>query len=132
MTSHTDTIVDQFTKQAVPFATAPSIRDEQTLRLLVEFAGAGPGDSVLDVACGPGLVVAAFARVAARVTGIDVTPAMIESAREHQRACGLSNVEWRVGDVLPLPYPDGAFSIAVCRFAFHHFPDPLAVLREMG
>ena len=132
MASHTQTIIDQFTKQAVPFATAPSIRDEQALRLLVEFTGTGPADSVLDVACGPGLVVTAFARVASRATGIDVTPAMIERARDHQRACGLDNVDWRIGDILPLPYPDGAFSVVVCRFAFHHFPDPLAVLREMA
>jgi len=34
--------------------------------------------------------------------------------------------------VLPLPFPDHAFSVVVSRFAFHHFPDPLAVLREMA
>src|SRR5439155_824322 len=43
----------------------------------------------------------------------------------------LANVAWQVGDVLPLPYPDGAFSLVVSRFAFHHFPEPRAVLAEM-
>jgi SAM-dependent methyltransferase len=38
---------------------------------------------------------------------------------------------WRQGDVLPLPYADGEFSIVSARFAFHHFLDPLAVLKEM-
>ena len=40
-------------------------------------------------------------------------------------------MSWRVGDVLPLPFPDGAFSIVTARYAFHHFLDPRAVLAEM-
>ncbi|HEY3066934.1 MAG TPA: methyltransferase domain-containing protein [Methylomirabilota bacterium] len=131
MTEHRDAILDQFTRQAIPFATAPSIRDEAALRLIVEWSGAGPDDTVLDVACGPGLVVAAFARVARHVTGIDLTPAMLERARAHAAEQGLTNVSWRLGDVLPLPWPDASFTIVTARFAFHHFLDPFAVLREM-
>lgn len=65
MTSNADIVVDQFTRQATPFANAPSIRDEEALRLLVEFSGARADDTVLDVACGPGLVVADLRRSAA-------------------------------------------------------------------
>lgn len=130
--SHRDVIVDQFTRQAVPFSNAPGVRDEDALRLLVEWSGAGPADTVLDVACGPGLVVGAFARVARHVTGIDITPAMIERARELTREKGLTNVTLQVGDVLPLPYPDASFSLVTSRFAFHHLPDPRAVLVEMA
>ena len=132
MTSHTDIVVDQFTRQATPFANAAAMRDEDALRLLVEFSGASADDTVLDVACGPGLVVAAFAKVTRHATGIDLTPAMIDKAREHAAVLGLTNVAWYTGNVLPLPFPDGAFSLVVSRFAFHHFPDPLAVLREMA
>lgn len=131
MPSHNDLILEQFTRQAGPFSTAPGIRDEDALRLLVEASGAGSGDTVLDVACGPGLVVAAFARVGRHVTGIDLTPAMIDRARALVAGHGLGNVTLTVGDVLPLPYGDGAFSVVVSRFAFHHFPGPAAVLREM-
>src|SRR2546426_12464270 len=131
MPTHRDLIVEQFTKQAVPFSTAPGIRDEEALRLLVEFAGAAPEDTVLDVACGPGLVVCAFAAVVRHATGIDVTPAMIERGRALAAEKGLANVAWQVGDVLTLPYPDDAFSLVVSRFAFHHFPEPRAVLAEM-
>ena len=84
-----EAILDQFTRQAVPFSTAPGVRDEEALRLLVTASGAGPADSVLDVACGPGLVAAAFARVARHVTGIDLTPAMIDRARALVRERGL-------------------------------------------
>jgi SAM-dependent methyltransferase len=94
-------------------------------------AEAGPNDTVLDVACGPGLLACAFARVARHVTGIDLTPAMLEQARALQRQQGLENITWQEGDVLPLPYAKGSFSIVSSRFAFHHFLDPLAVLKEM-
>ena len=129
--AHHEAILDQFTRQAIPFATAPSIRDEAALRLIVEWSGAGPEDTVLDVACGPGIVVAAFARVVRDATGIDITPAMLERARAHAADASLTNVTWRQGDVLPLPFPDASFTIITSRFAFHHFLDPLAVLREM-
>lgn len=131
MTEHRDAILDQFTRQAVPFATAPSIMDEEALRLVLEFSGAKPDDTVLDVACGPGILACAFARVARQVTGIDLTPAMLDRARSLAADKGLTNVTWKQGDVLPLPYPDASFSLVVSRFAFHHFLDPGAVLGEM-
>jgi ubiquinone/menaquinone biosynthesis C-methylase UbiE len=130
--THSELILDQFTRQAVPFATAPSIKDEAALRLLVEWSGAGPSDTVLDVACGPGLVAVAFARGTAHATGLDLTPAMLERARAYAAEQGVTNVTWQQGEALPLPYPDAAFSIVTSRFAFHHFLDPLAALREMA
>jgi SAM-dependent methyltransferase len=128
---HSDLILDQFTRQAVPFATAPSIKDEAALKLIVDWSGAGAGDTVLDVACGPGLVVCAFAKVVRHATGIDITPAMLDRARAYAAERGLTNVTWRQGDVLPLPWPDASFTVVTSRFAFHHFLDPAAVLREM-
>jgi len=130
-TGHRDHILDQFTRQAVPFSTSPAIKDEQALRRVVELSGAGKADTVLDVACGPGILACAFARVARHVTGIDLTPAMLDRARVLAIEQGLSNITWQQGDVLPLPYSDGAFTIVTARFAFHHFLDPGAVLAEM-
>lgn len=131
MSTHNELILDQFTKQAIPFATAAGIKDEDALKLVVDFSGAGPTDTVLDVACGPGLVACAFARVTRHVAGIDLTPAMIDHAQAVQKEKGLANISWQVGDVLPLPYPDASFSLVVSRYAFHHFLDPGAVLAEM-
>jgi SAM-dependent methyltransferase len=129
--AHREAILDQFTRQAVPFATAPSIRDEAALRTVVDFSGAGPDDTVLDVACGPGILACAFAKVARHVTGIDLTPAMLERARLLQAEQGLTNLTWHHGDVLPLPFADGQFTLVVSRFAFHHLLEPAAVLAEM-
>lgn len=128
---HRELILDQFTRQAVPFATAPAIRNQEALNRIVEITDAGSEDTVLDVACGPGLLVCAFARMVRHATGIDLTPAMLDQARALADREGLQNVTWRQGDVLPLPCADETFSIVSARFAFHHFLDPLAVLKEM-
>jgi len=125
-------ILDQFTRQAGPFASAPGIRNERSLRFVVETTGAGPTDRTLDVACGPGLLACAFAEVAAHATGIDLVPAMIAQAETRQTELGLDNVGWHVGDVDPLPFDDDSFDIVTCRYAFHHFPRPGAVLAEMA
>jgi ubiquinone/menaquinone biosynthesis C-methylase UbiE len=128
---HRSRILDQFTRQAVPFSIAAPIRNEEALQRLVRIADAGPDDTVLDVACGPGLLACAFAPVVRHVTGIDVTPAMIEQALTLQQAKGIANITWDLADVPPLPYADGQFTIVTCRFSFHHMLDPLGVLLEM-
>jgi ubiquinone/menaquinone biosynthesis C-methylase UbiE len=124
-------ILDQFTKQAVPFAEMPAHSNEESVRLLIDMAKIGREDIVLDVACGPGLVACPLAEVARHVTGLDLTPAMIEQAQSRQRSEGLTNLAWVVGDAVPLPFPDAAFSAVVTRYSFHHFLDPEAVLAEM-
>ena len=60
-----------------------------------------------------------------------MTPAMLERARSLAAEKRLENVAWQQGDVRSLPWPDASFDIVVTRFSFHHFKEPLAVLREM-
>src|SRR5262249_33745031 len=108
-TSHQDLILDQFTRQAVVFSTAPTITDEEALGMIVKAARTTPEDRLLDVACGPGLVVCAFAPHVRTAIGIDVTPAMLERARKLAADKGVANVAWRQGDVNSLPYDDGSF-----------------------
>lgn len=127
--SHNEEIIDQFSRQAVPFAQVPGHLD--AMELLLAMARPSRGDSVLDVACGPGLVACAFAGHSGSVTGIDITPAMIAQAEKRQQEQGLANLFWRIGDVLPLPYEDGCFSLVITRYSFHHFLNPGAVLAEM-
>jgi SAM-dependent methyltransferase len=90
-----------------------------------------PGDTVLDVACGPGVTTCDLAEVAQHATGIDITPAMIEQAKKLQQEKGLTNVTWHVDAVPPLPFDDETFSLVFTRYSFHHFADPLAVLKQM-
>jgi len=127
--SHKATIISQFSMQAVPFAELPGHSD--AIRMLVEMCRLKGHEEVLDVACGPGLVACEFARYAGHVSGIDITSGMIAQAAARQRASGLTNIDWRVGDATRLPFDDASYSVVVTRYSFHHFPDPKAVLSEM-
>src|SRR5439155_6193116 len=130
--AHQSLIRDQFTRQATPFSTAAPIASEAALKMIIDAAQPGPSDTLLDVACGGGIVVCAFAPHVRHATGIDVTPAMLQRARALAAEKGLANISWQEGEVERLPYPDGAFTIVVTRFAMHHFLDPAAVFREMA
>jgi ubiquinone/menaquinone biosynthesis C-methylase UbiE len=125
--AHQRLIVNQFTKQAIPFSQMPDHSPE----LILTGSGVGSTDTVLDVACGPGMLACAFAEVACHVTGIDLTPAMIERAQALRHTKGRTNLAWQIGDVLPLPFPDASFALVFTRYSFHHFLDPKAVLAEM-
>jgi len=127
-------ILDQFTKQAEPYAKLTGINrgdgaspSSSFIDALAPFAT----DCVLDVACGVGRLTLMLAKLTRHVTGIDLTAAMIDQGRVLQAEGGMTNVDWRVGDILPLPFPDGAFSLVVSQAAFHHLADPAAALAEM-
>lgn len=128
-TTHNQTIIAQFSQQAIPFAALPG--HSQSLQMLIEMSNVTATDTVLDVACGPGLVACEFAPHADHVTGIDITPKMIEQAKERQATKNLRNIAWQVGDVLPLTFRDEQFSVVLTRYSFHHFLDPKAVVKEM-
>jgi SAM-dependent methyltransferase len=97
---------------------------------LVQLAGVAPGQAVLDVACGTGIVartVVAAQQGKGRVVGLDVNEAMLDVARRVNPA-----IEWRPGDAACLPFPDGSFDVALCQMALMFFPDRLQALREMA
>jgi ubiquinone/menaquinone biosynthesis C-methylase UbiE len=130
MPDHTEAIIDQFSKKSGYFAELP--KHEEATQLLIRMAGVGATSEVLDVACGAGGVALAAAAVAARVTGIDLTPAMIAQAEAQQRLLGLMNVDWQIGDAQRLPFQPGRFDVVLTRYSFHHFQEPAAVLCEMA
>jgi SAM-dependent methyltransferase len=97
---------------------------------LVEAAGITPGQAVLDVACGTGIV----ARTAAdrmggrgRVAGLDVNEGMLAVAGRLR-----PDIEWRQGDAADLPFEDGSFDTVLCQSALMFFPDRAGALREMA
>lgn len=127
--AHRALTIDQFTRQAEPFARLPG--HSSALDLLVRLSRPSPTDHALDVACGPGLVACHFAPEVARITGLDLTPEMIRQAEITQSARGLTNMAWCVGKAEPLPFADASFTIVLTRYSFHHFQNPGAVLSEM-
>lgn len=126
---HNQTIIEQFSQQAIPFSKLPG--HSQSMQIVIDLSQASQTDNVLDVACGPGLLACEFAQHTNHVTGIDITPKMIDQAKKLQQDKGLSNLTWQVGDVLPLPFADSFFSVVVTRYSFHHFIKPTDVLAEM-
>jgi ubiquinone/menaquinone biosynthesis C-methylase UbiE len=128
---HNDLIIDQFTKQAIPFTQNAAYSAEYAIKRLVALSNVSKNDTVLDVACGSGLVSCELARVVHHVTGIDITPAMIEQANLLRQEKNLYNIKYEIGDVSHLPYGDDSFSIVITRYSFHHLVDPHSVLSEM-
>lgn len=89
---------------------------------LVEAAGVGPDDDVVDVACGSGNTSLAAARTGARVTGVDITPRMLELAIEAAAREGAA-ITWLEGDAQALPLPDSSFEVALSTFGVMFAPD---------
>ena len=98
--------------------------------LLADIAGVGAGQSVLDVACGTGIVartVAGRLGDTGRVVGVDINDGMLAVARRVR-----PDLDWRRGDVVELPFPDGSFDAVLCQMALMFFPDRRGALREMA
>ena len=70
-------------------------------------------------------------QIVKHVTGIDITPAMIERARIIQKERNLDNLDWKIGDISTLPFRDDYFSIVVTRGSLHHLIDSNKVVEEM-
>jgi 2-polyprenyl-3-methyl-5-hydroxy-6-metoxy-1,4-benzoquinol methylase len=66
---------------------------------LVKFAGVAPGQQVLDVGCGTGVAAISAARVGANVTGLDLTPELLERARQNSRRSAGGLARGRRGEV---------------------------------
>ena len=98
---------------------------------LVAFSGLRPGDKVLDVACGTGVVAITARRAGATVTGLDLTPKLLERARENAEIAGLKDIEWREGDAEALPFKDGTFDVVLSQFGHIFAPRPDVTIREM-
>jgi SAM-dependent methyltransferase len=102
--------------------------------LLLDELALAEGEAVLDVACGPGSVTRlAAARVGAagRVTGADLSPAMLAIAREKPRPAGSAPIEYVQAPAEQLPVADASIDVAVCQQGLQFFPDRVGALAEM-
>jgi SAM-dependent methyltransferase len=97
---------------------------------LVHFADIRPGQRLLDVGCGTGVVAITAARRGAVVTGLDLTPELLARAREHA-AAGKVTITWKEGDVESLPFEDGSFDVVTSQFGHMFAPRAEVALREM-
>jgi SAM-dependent methyltransferase len=97
---------------------------------LVKFAGIRAGESVLDVGTGTGVVAVTAARTGARVSGLDLTPALLEHAVRNAALAGV-DVTWKEGDAEDLPFPDASFDVVTSQFGHMFAPRPDVAIAEM-
>jgi len=97
---------------------------------LVNFAGIRAGEAVLDVGCGTGVTTVTAARKGAKVTGLDLTPALLERAKFNATQAGVS-IEWHEGDVEALPFKDQQFDVVISQFGHMFAPRPAIAVAEM-
>ncbi|HKV05430.1 MAG TPA: class I SAM-dependent methyltransferase [Candidatus Acidoferrales bacterium] len=123
---------EQFTRTAQvfgDFAVASRVAEaEQLARMVMACAG----DRAVDLACGPGTLALRFARHVRWVCGLDLTPAILERAREAAAGQGLANLDFAIGDAQSLPFADGSLDIAVTSYSLHHLPDAARAIGEMA
>jgi ubiquinone/menaquinone biosynthesis C-methylase UbiE len=117
---------DNYEQYFVPSIGGPAAKG------LVAAARLQPGERVLDVACGTGVVTRAAAGAvgpAGRVAGLDVNPGMLATARKH--APPESPIDWYEASAESMPLPDGAFDVVLCQMGLQFVPNRTAALGEM-
>lgn len=98
---------------------------------LVSFAGIKPGEKVLDVGCGTGVAAVTARAAGAKLTGLDLTPALLERARENARIGGFDDIVWKEGDAEALPFKDGEFDVVISQYGHMFAPRADVATREM-
>lgn len=90
---------------------------------LVDRTAVSAGEDVLDVGCGTGSVAITAARRDAHVTGLDITPELLERARVNADRAAVEGISWRVGTATNLPFAENAFDVTLSNLG-HMYGDP--------
>jgi ubiquinone/menaquinone biosynthesis C-methylase UbiE len=120
-----------FGERAARYTTSKTHTDPAVLARVAELACADPNSRALDIGTGTGHTAFAVAAAGASVVGLDLTPQMLEEARQLRQKKGVCSVALILGDAHALPFPNGTFQAVTCRRTAHHFSDITEALREM-
>jgi len=129
--SHRELVQAEFSRQAEAMARAPAFSAEAVTDRFKEAIASRASGVMLDLACGPAILLASLASTMRLSVGVDVTPKMIQMARATCRAAGSANAQFVESLAERLPFATAAFDCVVTRLSIHHFSDPLVVLREV-
>lgn len=105
-----------------------TISTDQTLRV----ARVQPGERVLDLATGTGITAIAARERGAHVTGVDLTPELVEVARNKARDAGFTDIDFREGDAENLPFADASFDVVLSTCGHMFAPDQDRVASELA
>lgn len=98
---------------------------------LIRFAAVSPGEVLLDVGTGTGVVAITARRKGAKVTGLDLTPFLLNQAKENARIAEFSDILWKEGDAESLPFKDQSFDLVLSQFGHIFAPRPEIAISEM-
>jgi len=122
-------------RQSVMWGTGPYQRITETIQdlheLVVERLAPQPGQRWLDLACGTGAMAERAAAGGALVTGIDLAPALIDTARQRAAERGLE-IDYRVGDCEDLELSDASYDVVSSTCGVMFAPDHSATARELA
>jgi ubiquinone/menaquinone biosynthesis C-methylase UbiE len=126
--THLREVGAQFDRQAGHYLARSAMADRAILDAILAAAPAGPGDRVLDVACGAGLLLRAYRQAGASTFGVDLSERMLKEARG--TLSGAAHLAR--GDAEHLPLTSGEFDVVASKLAFHYLPFPGRALAEMS
>jgi len=90
-----------------------------------------PGASILELACGPGLLAVEIARSGQYIVGgLDISQTFVDISQKNAQQAGVE-IEFRLGNASDMPYGDDSWDFIVCRAAFKNFSEPVTALNEM-
>ncbi len=127
-----DRVRERFTRTAQQFASFSLAKRSAEAEKLVALAAPRGDEAALDLACGPGTFTRAFAPRVRRLTGLDLTPALMAHARAAAAQAGLGHTAFACGTATALPFANRSFDLVTCGYSVHHFGEPAAALREVA
>jgi ubiquinone/menaquinone biosynthesis C-methylase UbiE len=125
-----DTVAGQFSPVADNYRTSAVHAAGEDLPAMLAAAALRGDERVLDAGSGAGHTALTFAPHVAHVVGVDLSPAMLAQGERQAQERGLTNMEFRQGDVEALPFAAEAFDLVVSRYSAHHWPHPQRALGE--
>lgn len=125
-------VQDYFSRTAESYVASFSHRAGDDLQRLIELGEWDASQRALDIATGGGHTALAVAPHVGQVTVTDLTPRMLEKAREFILQQGITNAVFQIADAEQLPFEDASSERVTCRIAAHHFPQVARFVREVA
>jgi ubiquinone/menaquinone biosynthesis C-methylase UbiE len=125
-------VQDYFSRTAESYVSSFSHKSGNDLHRLIELGEWDRHQQALDIATGGGHTALAVAPLVAQLTVSDLTPRMLEKARDYLTAQGVTNAQYVVADAEQLPFAAATFDRVTCRIAAHHFPNAAQAVQEVA
>ena len=123
---------EQFAKNPEQYRDDKVFAEGKDLEEMKQAVGLPKVQTLLDIGSGAGHTAIAFAGIAEKCIGIDVTPEMVTVAKQLAEKKGIKKVTFQEGDVESLPFADESFCVLTCRLAAHHFPHIEKAMQEIS